>query len=773
MITRMKAVFSKNTYFMRIMISVTLGAVLLVGALTLALYVYGKQALFSIQSKNNEQVLKQARFNIELMNASVQNTARYLFVNPDTTSILNDTGGLESDEVTRRINRITNAVIVSNSFIHSIGFYNNYQNQLYYAGKFLYYDDEEIRRLIARYPDVPRMKPIFRTLDNTFGKKIVPEGIITYIMYETSGDPAKIDAAVAINVNAEWIVSNIKQIGMVNDQAGDIAYIFSAYGGFWGTDADDSDEQFRQALLDEYEREKATDGAESGSFEKKLAGADYVVSYMHLQDSGLTIFKLQSARSVYHYLQTFRLYLLAIFALFVILGIFISIKVSGMIYRPIRRLVNETAGVAGEAYQRDEIAYLSSVYSKSLDKLHQLKLEKLTNHSVVRDYFVRKALTEPVSREEFEEGCARFRLPFRYDSGYYVSVVKLDDYAAMRQQFTTKEIELYKFAAMNIFEEVMKAYGASIGVSLNEDDGVVLLQCTGNCQPDAERFASAVHTIQTTVRQLYAVSITIAIGDRVGDASSLPPLVRHAFNLSKYRFLLGKGSFISNERIASNITNEQLSHSVKWETILIDNMHQSNMKGVEQALEQIKAELVALKYESAIASVMQLMAALHNELFSTGKIALREDGQSIFNIWRSLWDYESLEDLFDAILITLEQLLYRPPQEPASTKNIADAVLDMVQLNYTDNGLCADQIAIHLKMNPRKLAKTFKETEGLSIADYINEVRLKKAAELLAGAKSSVVEVISQVGYENESYFYRIFKRRYGMTPKEFALRFK
>jgi len=300
-----------------------------------------------------------------------------------------------------------------------------------------------------------------------------------------------------------------------------------------------------------------------------------------------------------------------------------------------------------------------------------------------------------------------------------------------------------------------------------------LLQCTGKCQPDAERFASAVHTIQTTVRQLYAVSITIAIGDRVGDASSLPPLVRHAFNLSKYRFLLGKGSFISNERIASNITNEQLSHSVKWETILIDNMHQSNMKGVEQALEQIKAELVALKYESAIASVMQLMAALHNELFSTGKIALREDGQSIFNIWRSLWDYESLEDLFDAILITLEKLLYRPPQEPASTKNIADAVLDMVQLNYTDNGLCADQIAIHLKMNPRKLAKTFKETEGLSIADYINEVRLKKAAELLAGAKSSVVEVISQVGYENESYFYRIFKRRYGMTPKEFALRFK
>ena len=72
-----------------------------------------------------------------------------------------------------------------------------------------------------------------------------------------------------------------------------------------------------------------------------------------------------------------------------------------------------------------------------------------------------------------------------------------------------------------------------------------------------------------------------------------------------------------------------------------------------------------------------------------------------------------------------------------------------------------------MKMNPRRISRIFKDFSGVTIAEYISEVRLKKAAELLENTQISVYEIIEKIGLENESYFYKIFKARFRCTPKE------
>lgn len=57
---------------------------------------------------------------------------------------------------------------------------------------------------------------------------------------------------------------------------------------------------------------------------------------------------------------------------------------------------------------------------------------------------------------------------------------------------------------------------------------------------------------------------------------------------------------------------------------------------------------------------------------------------------------------------------------------------------------------------------------GLSYTDYLVEMRMVKAAELLGATNMSVSEIISEVGYENESYFRKKFVAKYGMRPLEF-----
>jgi len=67
-----------------------------------------------------------------------------------------------------------------------------------------------------------------------------------------------------------------------------------------------------------------------------------------------------------------------------------------------------------------------------------------------------------------------------------------------------------------------------------------------------------------------------------------------------------------------------------------------------------------------------------------------------------------------------------------------------------------------------KISKLVKKHTNMTFKELLQEKRLNKAKQLLNETDISIVEIISLVGYENLTYFYKIFKEKYGYTPKDF-----
>jgi cellulose synthase/poly-beta-1,6-N-acetylglucosamine synthase-like glycosyltransferase len=61
-----------------------------------------------------------------------------------------------------------------------------------------------------------------------------------------------------------------------------------------------------------------------------------------------------------------------------------------------------------------------------------------------------------------------------------------------------------------------------------------------------------------------------------------------------------------------------------------------------------------------------------------------------------------------------------------------------------------------------------KKYEDKTIKEYINDKRLKKAAELLSVSKYNITEISSMVGFNNVTYFSKMFKKLYGVSPSEY-----
>jgi AraC-like DNA-binding protein/mannose-6-phosphate isomerase-like protein (cupin superfamily) len=78
------------------------------------------------------------------------------------------------------------------------------------------------------------------------------------------------------------------------------------------------------------------------------------------------------------------------------------------------------------------------------------------------------------------------------------------------------------------------------------------------------------------------------------------------------------------------------------------------------------------------------------------------------------------------------------------------------------------ELAEKLHLPHYSLSKYIKKATNLTFKELLQEKRLGKAKELLESTDLSVTTIAEQVGYDNISYFYRIFKTKYGQTPKRY-----
>lgn len=88
--------------------------------------------------------------------------------------------------------------------------------------------------------------------------------------------------------------------------------------------------------------------------------------------------------------------------------------------------------------------------------------------------------------------------------------------------------------------------------------------------------------------------------------------------------------------------------------------------------------------------------------------------------------------------------------------------------NYMLCDLSLDSVSAIVGINPSYFSSLFKRSMGVNFVDYLTDLRMQAAKELLADPLRSSAEVASLVGYENANYFARAFKKKTGMTPTEY-----
>lgn len=94
-----------------------------------------------------------------------------------------------------------------------------------------------------------------------------------------------------------------------------------------------------------------------------------------------------------------------------------------------------------------------------------------------------------------------------------------------------------------------------------------------------------------------------------------------------------------------------------------------------------------------------------------------------------------------------------------------------IQEHYNDDQISLNTVAASVNVSPNHFSRIFSQESGCTFVEYLTEIRMNKARELLENTDMKVSEVGYEVGYKDSHYFYYLFKKMQGCTPKDYRMK--
>lgn len=733
----------RKKYFYTIYFITTISTLTIVSIFLWTLYFQVYHDVYEREVGTNIQLLGQVKSSINNTCKALEDACFSIYNSNEVQSIMYSNDTMDYNTI-KTLNRISQTFVDGTPYVHSIYIYNKGLNTYFSTYRSMFNIDEDfLQRQIEDTNVALRYMPTIRKIDDQI--------IATYYLnddyyYHSS----KKSNAIYINFDFQWINEHIENLNQTSVNQ-ELLIIDSSSKIIRGDKNETMDYANIHKQIDDY-------GNTIETFEVEIEGINYFATYMPMKHLGWKLIKMEPYNQVFSTLKAIKSTILIIFvsALLTISGIFILI--TRRLYKPVERMVKN---IGRDHFKKEtgEFSFIEEYYQSMKSEIDRLELHQ-------KETWLRDLLRNAnVSLEEMD--VSKESLNINPCNKYILLYMHIDDYHNLGYVFDLgKDQELISFTLCNIISEIMEASYIFDYVPMDQYNMALVIQWEHMSQ---DTLIGHLHEMKQVMKKLLNVSFTIGVSQVYEGNENFHHAYEDVCHCVKERFVKGKGCIILQSELAELNTNQLSSYSYEKDSLLFGAIEKGYINEGYSYIEPLMKDVAHLPYaeiQQWARSFRDKMSQLLYEVneYSEGPIIDVAKAMSKLDI--SKMDY--LQDFKNSLYEVMADIQVLEGKVNIKQMKLLKDIKSYVLSNYMNPDLSMTDIGEAFERSSSYIGKLFKAYEGITLTEFLNDVRLIKSLDWMKNTRLPITSIIEKVGYRNESYFFRLFKKKFNTTPRKY-----
>lgn len=746
--------------YRRIIISFGLIFIATVTILSCLLFYFFSSSATKEIADTSKQMLAQTSYASDVIYNQATNISSQLINDNNIITFLNSQ---EVDKtvyynISRQLANIQNIY----PFIKSIGVY-NLQSGLSIDTQGIPIDTDILNKNEKKYIVIYPRKVTIKLYDLK-----VPYNLITFIVFPEFSMSESSYSAIVINIDQSYILNTMSNINGISSESS--TFVMDTKGLII---SHTNSQAFMKDLSNQnYIHDILEGNKQIGSFISNIENEKHLITYVKSNKVNWYFVSVKQYNQLLGNIYGLQKIILFISLLLITAGIIISFLLTGVIYNPIKSLMDKVGSINANndisLLKCDEYKYLFDALSKSQESADLVNSSIQKTSLIVKENFINNMLKENLSQIDLPQEIiqnirSHFSSPF-----YCIIILKIDNFRNFKQDIQQKDQNLFRFAISNIAQELLLRHFQNEVATPEEDEVVILGQLKDNNLP--KEIYLTLTEIQDAIKNYFKFSISIYIGNVLSSADDIAESYKGLQEYSKYHLFYGNECIIDSEKFKAHASRSAL-YPYDLERKLFDALHLCDKKLIQKFIDAFIDYIYKVNYYQAVNYSNQVISSIIKNY--NGILNLHENSFKRYLDIDLINQAETIQDIA-IIFWELCSKIYNLIEERNDNlitdryKTTIEYIKNYLQENYCDPNLSLELVSNKVDLSSGYLGKLFKNITTLSFNDYLNNLRLEKAKELLSNTSEPASKICEKVGIFNITYFSTLFKKTYGISPSQF-----
>lgn len=601
------------------------------------------------------------------------------------------------------------------------------------------------------------------------GKNVKDKKYILYIRSLPITSKSEVTANVAVELNVTKFLEDTKGIGDIDNG---VMYIIDKHNRLVAASSND----FQLPGDIKYESMNLQEGV----LHQKVKDENFILSYTTSQRAEWKYVFMIPSGTFWEKVEYIRVLTFSGLLVCLLLGGAITLFSLKKNYNPIKMMIKQFEDRSRLAFDKkyNEYQFIQQAINNALNEKQEINCKFLQQNKVLRAGFLASLLKGQEKGVPLQKLLSSYHIDFHSD--YFAVVLfyieEYEDYVHCEEEKTYPAIhfKLAQFIIANVVEEI--AGQNNQGWMVEIDGTMACLLNLKTTAPEAwrEEILRIVNETGQFISTYYHISCMVAVSGLHETVSGIPIAYSEAVEAMEYKRVLGLDKIVFHEDI-SKFTEGEYYFPIEKEHQLINLIKTGDYQQSMQLLD----EIFRINLENSRLS-LQIVRCLMFDMISTMIKTMNSLGSHLQNdfIERSnplgaLLECKTVSQMKQKMFDLLEKVCAMTAGSKKPDFRIRDRVTQFITEHYADPELGITMIADAFAMNPKYISKAYKDQTGEGILDFINNLRIEKAKQLMKENESNLDKLAARVGFTSIRTFMRTFKKIEGVTPGKLKEEFR